>query len=78
MAQARLCALQGTEELLEAGPGGSLQAVPLLYGHQDRGFRAAPRHHLGAFALARIEELTETRLGVLDGPDGHGALALTG
>lgn len=34
--------LGGQQQLLEAGPGGGLQATPLLDRHQHGGFSAAP------------------------------------
>jgi hypothetical protein len=66
--------LRSKQELLKAGPRGSLQALPLLNRHQHCCFSAAPRHHLGTFALTRIEQLTEARLGVLDRPHRHDTL----
>jgi hypothetical protein len=41
------------------------------------GFAAAPGHHLGAFALSRIEQFAEARFGILDRPDRHRPSRLT-
>ena len=61
----------GEQQLFQRRAGGSLQAAPIVHGHQNGGLGAALGDDLRTLAQARLQELAEARLGVLDRPDFH-------
>lgn len=65
------------QKAFQPGPGQLLQSAPLRDRHQNGGLLTAPGYDLRPVRQARVNELAEPRLGVLNLPcPGHGFPAL--
>ncbi len=58
----------GQQEFFQRRSRRSLHPAPNLYRYQHSSFGAALGHHLGAFGNAGVQELTESRFRILNGP----------